>query len=394
MASTPERIAAERAVLARRLQRASGELTTWAVARMETTLPWFAALPARDRAAVGELAQLGVRTFVDWFTTEGADREHTERIFTRAPRELAQSLSLEQTVELVRTSISVVEESVARIAGDNQLRQAQLRESLLRYSSEVAFAAANVYARLAETRGAWDARLQSMLLDTILRGDVDGALDARAAAAGWRVHGRIFTLVGAASASRQADEVHAAQLQRTAQHAGLDALVGVHSDHIVAVIAGLPDGADVRETAAAFVGHFGPGTVVAGPAVDGLSLAHTSAASALSAFRALPLVNAPGRLVTDDEVIAARILNGDEAACAPTIAALTGLRPDVRDTLACYLERATSIESCARLLFVHVNTVRYRLRQVEQVTGLDPAAPDDALTLRMGLMLGRKSALL
>ena len=47
-----------------------------------------------------------------------------------------------------------------------------------------------------------------------------------------------------------------------------------------------------------------------------------------------------------------------------------------------------------RLQFVHVNTVRYRLRQVEAATGLDPALPEDALTLRLALMLGRRDALL
>ena len=54
------------------------------------------------------------------------------------------------------------------------------------------------------------------------------------------------------------------------------------------------------------------------------------------------------------------------------------------------LERASSIESCARELFVHVNTVRYRLRQVTDITGFDPADPTDALTLRLSLMVARK----
>lgn len=394
MAPTPERVAAERAVLARRLQRTSGELTTLAVQRMEATLPWFAALPARDRAAVGALAQLGVRTFIDWFTAASTDQDNTEQIFTRAPRELAQTLSLQQTVELVRTTIAVVEESVGHIAGDNQVRQAELRESLLRYSSEVAFAAANVYARLAETRGAWDARLQSMLLDTILRGDLDEALDARAAAAGWRTHGRLFALVGATSANRAADEVHAAALQRTAHHAGLDALVGVHSDHMIAIISGVDDHTDVHEAAAPLVGHFGAGTVVVGPLVESLRQAHTSVSAALSGFRALPLVAQPPRLVGHDDLVAARVLNGEPEAAAAVSVTLARLRPEVRDSLAVYLERADSIEACARLQFVHVNTVRYRLRQVASMTGLDPAEPQDALTLRLALMLGRKTGLL
>ena len=77
MAATPERVAAERAVLARRLQRDSGELTTRAVARMEATLPWFPALPARDRAAVGELAQLGPQAMPEPPSAQGLSRPMT-----------------------------------------------------------------------------------------------------------------------------------------------------------------------------------------------------------------------------------------------------------------------------------------------------------------------------
>ncbi|NBO25944.1 MAG: PucR family transcriptional regulator [Actinobacteria bacterium] len=56
-----------------------------------------------------------------------------------------------------------------------------------------------------------------------------------------------------------------------------------------------------------------------------------------------------------------------------------------------YLEVSPTIEGCARTLFVHVNTVRYRLRRVLEATGLDPFEPSDALTLRIALMIERNS---
>jgi DNA-binding PucR family transcriptional regulator len=68
------------------------------------------------------------------------------------------------------------------------------------------------------------------------------------------------------------------------------------------------------------------------------------------------------------------------------------LRQDVRLTLATYLETAPTIEACARELFVHVNTVRYRLRGVLEATGLDPFDPKDALILRLGVMYERQMA--
>ena len=125
--TSPERLAAERVVLARRVQRLTGELTTAATTRMDETLPWFSALPAHERASVGIVAKSGITTFVDWFSDERADTEKVSEIFSAAPRELARVLTLQHTVELVRTTMDVVEESISKIAGDNTSRQTQLR---------------------------------------------------------------------------------------------------------------------------------------------------------------------------------------------------------------------------------------------------------------------------
>jgi DNA-binding PucR family transcriptional regulator len=41
------------------------------------------------------------------------------------------------------------------------------------------------------------------------------------------------------------------------------------------------------------------------------------------------------------------------------------------------------------VLFVHSNTVRYRLRRIEALTGRSPADPRDALAMRLGLIFAR-----
>ena len=48
------------------------------------------------------------------------------------------------------------------------------------------------------------------------------------------------------------------------------------------------------------------------------------------------------------------------------------------------------MEAAARALFVHPNTVRYRLRQVGELTGFSPSTARDAFTLRIALVLGRQ----
>jgi DNA-binding PucR family transcriptional regulator len=58
------------------------------------------------------------------------------------------------------------------------------------------------------------------------------------------------------------------------------------------------------------------------------------------------------------------------------------------DTADAFLESGGSIEATSRAMFVHANTVRYRLRRVADVTGLVPTNPRDAYTLRVALSLG------
>ena len=68
------------------------------------------------------------------------------------------------------------------------------------------------------------------------------------------------------------------------------------------------------------------------------------------------------------------------------LAAHTG---DLLVTLEAYLEEGGSIEAAARRLFVHANTVRYRLGKVTDATGYSPHNARDAYVLRLALSLGR-----
>ena len=59
--------ARQRAATVRRLERATGTLATAASARMESDLPWYAAMSAEDRSWVNLVAQAGIAAFVQWF---------------------------------------------------------------------------------------------------------------------------------------------------------------------------------------------------------------------------------------------------------------------------------------------------------------------------------------
>ena len=128
------------------LRRISGDLATATIQRLEQSLPWYSEMPPARRSAVGLVAQAGITSFIQWYDDPGSTPWIASDIFAAAPRELLRSVSLQQTLQLIRATVEVTEE---RVAGKGE----DLREGILLYSREVAFAAADVYARAAEARG-------------------------------------------------------------------------------------------------------------------------------------------------------------------------------------------------------------------------------------------------
>ena len=163
------------------VERAGGRLARRALALMDERLPWFRSLPAEQRSWVTLVAQAGISGYVVWAKASSDEYRITGEVFGTAPRELVRAVSLRRTVELVRVAIMVAEQELPALAADDAERIA-LRDSLLRYSREIAFAAAEVYAAAAETRGAWDARVEAAVVDGVVRGEDIGTLSSRAAA--------------------------------------------------------------------------------------------------------------------------------------------------------------------------------------------------------------------
>ena len=211
----------QRTATVRRLERSTGALASAAILRMDETLPWYRAMPPENRSWVGLVAQAGIAAFIRWFRSPADHPTITADVFGTAPRELARAVTLQQTVELVRVAILVVEERIDELASPGG--EAELREAVLRYSREIAFAAAQVYAQAAEARGAWDARLEALVVDAVLRGEVDESLRSRAAALGWVSPEPVVVVAG--SAPRGADpETVVDAVHRTARAARLDVL--------------------------------------------------------------------------------------------------------------------------------------------------------------------------
>ncbi len=370
----------------RRVREGSGVLAAAAMRRLDEDLDWYRALPADDRSWVGLVAQAGITAFVSWFSDRSRPPHGVSDIFATAPPELTRSISLQHTLQLVRVVVDVVEAHTDRFAAPGGERD--LLEAVLRYSREVAFSAAEVYARAAETRGAWDARLEALVVDALLRSDIDDSLRSRVAALGWS--GRGSALVMAGSTVAPLDDVRTADLRRASRRAAEDSLIGIQGDRLVVFLGGT---VDLREAALSLLPRFGPGPVVIGPTRQGLSGVSASARAALAGLAAAPAWPQAPRPVLADELLPERVLVGDTAARGALIerayVPLLASTGSLLETLSAYLGTGRSLEAAARTLYVHPNTVRYRLRRVSEVTGWDPLDPREAYVLQAALGVGR-----
>ena len=374
----------------RRIERHAGGLATSAVARMDETLPWFRALPADQRSWVMLVAQAGVRSLVEWLRSGGTvaatTQEISDEVFAAAPRALARSITLTQTVQLIKVTIDVAEAEVANLAATGE--EEALLTAILRFSREIAFSAARVYARAAESRGAWDARLQALLVDALLRGDSSDVLASRAAALGWADAPPVAIVVGRSPGGDISAVLHA--VYRAARRARIEVVGGVHGDRLVVVVGGATDPV---ATASALAVAFGDGPVVVGPAVPSLDQATESARAALSGFRAATAWPGAPTPVSADDLLPERVLAGDMEARRrlrhDVYGALSRAGGGLIDTLDAFFASGGVLESAARELFVHPNTVRYRLKRVAEVAGLSPLDGRDAFALRMALTIGR-----
>jgi DNA-binding PucR family transcriptional regulator len=369
----------------RRIERATGALGNAAIAAMDQRLPWFRKMSAENRSWLGLVAQAGIASFVDWIRHPERARPAVTEVFGTAPRELVRAVRLPQAVEMVRVIIDAVEARVDELAAPGA--EAELREAVLTYAREIAFSAALVYARSAEARGAWDARLEALVVDSLVRGEAGESLHSWASALNWS-SSPVAVIVGTIDGEEGEPIIEEMRVQ--ARRARLDLLAGVQGNRLIVVLGGTDDPLAAAEKLA---GRFGPGPVIVGPLVRDLRSASLSARSALSALRAAPAWPDAPRPAGSDELLPERALDGDPDARTVLISdvyePLLGGGPALLETLTTYLEQGSSLEATARLLFVHPNTVRYRLKRVGELTDYTPSVGRDGFTLWVALVVGR-----
>ena len=372
------------------LKSISGDLATTTLKRLDDLLPWYRSMPAARRSSVGLVAQAGITSFVAWYKDPKSQPWIAADVFGVAPRELLRSISLQETLQLIRVVVQVVEDRVVQ-------EDESLREAVLLYSREIAFSAADVYARAAEARGLWDSRLEALVVDSILSGDNEEELASRIAALGWRAGGTVAAFIGIAS-----DTVDQDGLRRVARKNHTDVLIGVHGNRLIVVVGRIEDEENFEadkpsllKIAQELDSFFGAGPLVIGPEVKSVAEATRSAKAALAGFAVVKAWQKPARPINANDLLAERSLAGDMLAKQTLIETiyrpLLANSPELLDTLTCYLETGRSLESTARELFVHANTVRYRLKRISEIIGWDATGSREAFVLQVAMVLGSMS---
>ena len=99
--------------------------------------------------------------------------------------------------------------------------------------------------------------------------------------------------------------------------------------------------------------------------------------------------------MTAADLVAERAVAGEQPARTTLIDTVYRpllAHPTLLDTATTFLELGGTIEATARHLYVHTNTVRYRLGRICEVIGYDITVPREAFTVHLALAMGRLDA--
>ncbi|GFG68075.1 hypothetical protein MKUB_55650 [Mycobacterium kubicae] len=381
--------------LLRRLKQYSGRLATEAVSAMQERLPFFADLEASQRASVALVVQTAVVNFVEWMQDPHSNVSYTAQAFELVPQDLTRRIALRHTVDMVRVTMEFFEEVVPLLARSEEQLTA-LTVGILKYSRDLAFTAASAYADAAEARGTWDSRMEASVVDAVVRGDTGPELLSRAAALNWDTTAPATVVVGTPAPGRdgsngQGSERASQDVRDIAIRHGRAALTDVHGTWLVAIVSGhlSPTDKFLKDLLTAF----SDGPIVIGPTAPMLTAAYHSASEAISGMNAVAGWRGAPRPVLARELLPERALMGDASAIVAlhtdVMRPLADAGPTLVETLDAFLDSGGAIEACARKLFVHPNTVRYRLKRITDFTGRDPTQPRDAYVLRVAATVGQ-----
>ena len=252
-----------------------------------------------------------------------------------------------------------------------------LTQGLIDYGKRASTALADAYRAESRRLRTGSAALERELLDDLLAGRRDARVTACARQVGLDVGGAYqVAVVTSDDLGRDA-----ATIARCLGASGARGLAVIRDEELVVVGRARDEVRKALEAAA----EDHRLTAGIGSAVQGL---YGIAEGYRDALRALELAPA-GRVValSDLSLFDSVVAEASEAThrlVSPTIAGLTDVQ---RRTLMAFVDCDMDVGQTALALFVHRNTVHYRLRQIERLTGRDVRRFSDLLELVIGVRL-------
>lgn len=238
-------------------------------------------------------------------------------------------------------------------------------------------------------------RLETIAFECLVAGLHDDRVAALLHALGWSDDFQCFAVAGAPSGpvaqTRQ-------QLRRAVRDlGGTLTLTGLHQGVCVALTT-VQAAVTPEVTCTAMMPAFDASAAVAlSPVRKGVAGAVVAVRAALSTMAATKAVagSESVRPLRAEDALPERALLGDDDARNELIASVYGslkeAGPDdpTLGTVSAFLDSGGSLETTAKTLNVHPNTVRYRLKRAADTTGWDATNPREAYVLRTAIALGR-----
>nr|WP_141823727.1 helix-turn-helix domain-containing protein [Humibacillus xanthopallidus] len=315
--------------------------------------------------------------------------------------EVRSGRSLESLLAAYRYGARVTFRAISRLVDVSQMSPdvlLSLGESLFAYIDEISAASAQGYAQEQSERAGEQQRLRAELLEMLLRGDSsDGGPARLAAAVGWTLPESVVVAL-----------VPFPHVEGLRAGLGPEGLVAERGTDVVVVFPSSSGLRRRRELERALAGR----RAVVGPprpwqqAGESLQLATSAGAHGIGrpldaepggAVGAVGAVGAGATVWVEDHlaelVVRAEPLATDDLA-RRRLAPLEGLRPLVRarltETLLSWLRHQGQRTPIADELFVHQQTVGYRVAQLKQIFGDDLDDPEVRFELELVLRAGHR----
>ncbi|GAX49582.1 hypothetical protein AQJ27_00710 [Streptomyces olivochromogenes] len=358
------------------------------VSAVHEQVPVYAALDDSRLPEVRAIAAWGLERLLHLWVTDGALEPSDLRRFRGiAAARAADGRPVQAVLRAYRVAATVLTDEIAarapRLAAADAFALARMLLTALDTLSEEMTTA---YAATDEDLAADRDRALRLLLDDLIAGRHAsvGALSDRSARLGVQLPDPYCLLVAEPVGAERPDMALDAA-------AGLLDALAVPGDEVAstATVRGsravlLLPGAAAARAGTVLGARSWRGCAITGESLDRVAVAHRLAADALDTAPAH--AHRPGRVLTDADAHVLALLGGHPAAAPDQVARLVlgpltepGQR-HLMEALTAYID-AGSANAAARVLHLHAQSLRYRLRRIHALTSRDPRDPWQRLTL-------------